>query len=58
MNGDLLEREERNRREVLLGDVGPLYVSDEKEVDDDSLSRNTISVTTTGEGDQSSAMDV
>lgn len=41
---DRLQREVRNKREALLRDVGPLYMSADKEVADNDMSRNTVGV--------------
>lgn len=46
----------RNKREALLGDVDPLYRSQEKESGDNNASRSTINVDMTGGWDKNSAL--
>lgn len=56
--GDSMQREVRNKWEVLLGEVNPLCTSHDKEGADDTVSRTTICLEATGEGEEISAMDV
>lgn len=58
VRGDSMQCEERNPREAVLGNVETLYLSDEKNADDDNVPRNTITVEMTRERDKNSAMDV
>lgn len=43
---------------VHVGDVNLLYLSDEKDVDEDNVSRNTISVKIPGVKDENNATEV
>lgn len=48
----------RNKRKVLLGNVNPLYLSDENENADDSMSKTKDTANMTEEGDENSGLDV
>lgn len=45
-----MQREERNKRELFLGDTNPPYMSYEKKTYQDGVSRNTDSVEMGGAG--------
>lgn len=53
-----MKREVSNTVEVILGDVYLLYLTDEKESADGSVSDNTSCVEITEEGDKKGSMDV
>lgn len=53
-----MQREGRNKHEALLGDLLPLYRTDEKEGADDNVSASKISVEMTRERDENSSMHV
>lgn len=53
---DAVQRAEK--QDILLGDVDPLYTSDEQEVADENESKNRVSVERTEERDEKSAIHV
>lgn len=55
---DSMQCDVRNKRKALLGDVNPLYLSDEKEDADYKMSKNTVTVQMTGVGDENSSIDL
>lgn len=55
---DSTEHEVRNKREVLLSGVDPLYMSAEKDLTDDDVSRITVTVEIIEEKDEYLCMDV
>lgn len=50
-NGVSAQREVQNKRKALMGDVDPLFTSDEKDHVDDSVSRLMVAELKTGEED-------
>lgn len=56
--GDLMQCTVQNRREALLGDVDPLYLSHEKVGAKKNMCRNMVTVKMTGDSDENSATDL
>lgn len=51
-----MQRKKQIRREVLLGDTNPYYICHEMAGADENASMNRVSVETTEEGNENSAM--
>lgn len=56
--GEWIQRNVQNELEVLLENVGSLYMSHDEDSADDSVSSNTVELEMTAEADENSAMDV
>lgn len=54
---DSKQRDVHNKREPLVGDVNPQYLSNKKKCVGDKGSKNTVSVQMTAEEDENSAID-